>query len=399
MRERLTLAFTGLALVILTVVVLVRSVAVENIVRSNGQDHLAVQADQAARVFDARFEAGESITREDVAMFTGDEMRVSVSRPGRADVSYQGAGYAVGELGTPLTAEQTAGLTTVRVVESDAALRLTVAEQMSSLLALMLALVVASAIAGFALASRLSRPVLELAESAQMLGRGRFDIPEPRSRIPEVKAVGAALQTSAQQLRRTIHRDREYIQHTSHVLRTPLTGLRLELEEALLVGELDDDVRRSLTRCLGSVSRMQDTVAELVEFERTRGLVDGAEVRVVDLGLQVATHWRQQLPTSRHVRTFVDAGEDLGVTPGPVEQLLDQVLADVSRHGTGEVTLHFEAAESHLRVRVLSGPAKGTGGKGERQEAHTAQTLAELMGGHWSGDALTEGLEILLPRR
>ena len=399
MRERLTLAFTGLALVILTVVVLVRAVAVENIVRSNEQEHVAAHADQAARVLDARFEAGEPVTSDDVATFTGDEMRLTVTRPGETPLSSQGAGFAVGDLGDPLSAEQTAGRTTVEVVASDAAVRLTTAEQMNSLMALMLALVVVSGFAGLVLANRLTRPVVELAESATMLGRGRFDIPQPRSKIPEIVALGTALQASAQQLRRTIHRDREYIQHTSHVLRTPLTALRLELEEALLVDDLDDDVRRSLTRCLKGVSRMQDTVAELVEFERTRGLVDGAEVRVVDLGLQVATHWRETLPSSRQVRTFVDAGEDLGVTPGPVEQLLDQVLADVSHHGSGEVSLHFEAAESHLRVRVLSGARKDRATEPDRHEAHTAQTFTELMGGRWSGDALGEGLEILLPRR
>ena len=400
MRERLTLAFTGLALVILLVVVLVRSIAVENIVRSNEQDHLSAHADQAARVFDARFEAGESITRDEVATFTGDEMRMSVTRPGRATTSFQGAGFAVGDLGEPLRAEQTAGLTTVEVVESDAAMRLTIAEQMSSLMALMLALVVVAAFAGLVLANRLTRPVVELAESATMLGRGRFDIPQPRSKIPEVVALGAALQSSAEQLRRSIHRDREYIQHTSHVLRTPLTGLRLELEEALLADDLDDDVRRTLTRCLKGVSRMQETVAEVVDFERTRGLVNAAESRVVDLGLHVATHWRDTLPPSRQVRTFVDAGEELAVTPGPVEQLLEQVLADVHRHGTGAVSLNFEAAEGHLRVRVASGPAAAGTVPAERHEALTAQTFTELMGGHWSGDALAEGgLEILLPRR
>ena len=399
MRERLTLAFTGLALVILSVVVLVRAVAVDNIVRTNEEDHLAGHADQAARVFEARFEAGETVSRDDVAMFTGDEMRLTVSRPGRANVTVEGVGYAVGDLGDPLTAQQTAGLATVEVVESDAAVRLTTAEQMSSLMALMLALVVVSAFAGLVLASRLTRPVVELAESATMLGRGRFDIPPPRSRIPEIVALGAALQASADQLRRTIHRDREYIQHTSHVLRTPLTGLRLELEEALLAHDLDDDVRRSLTRCLKSVSRMQETVAELVEFERTRGLLDGSEVRVVDLGLQVATHWREELPPSREVRAFVDAGEDLGVTPGPVEQVLDQVLADVSHHGSGAVSLHFEAAESHLRVRVHSGRGTAAPVEAQRHEARAAQTFTELMGGRWSGDALADGLEILLPRR
>ena len=54
MRERLTLAFTGLALVILAVVVLVRAVAVENIVRTikeNGEPLILISHNMR-QVFD-----------------------------------------------------------------------------------------------------------------------------------------------------------------------------------------------------------------------------------------------------------------------------------------------------------------------------------------------------------
>ena len=399
MRERLTLAFTGLALAILVVVVLVRSVAVENIVRSNEEDHLGVHADQVARTLDARYEAGETVDRAVLERLTGDEQRLTVTRSGEPTIEAQGAGYAVGDLGETISARQTSGRTTVAAVESDAMVRQTAAEQMGSLMALMLALVVMAGVVGLLLANRLTRPVMELAESAAMLGRGRFDIRQAESRIPEIAAVGAALQSSAHQIERSIQRDREYLQHTSHVLRTPLTGLRLELEEVLLDDDLEPDVRHALVRCLKDVSRLQDTVSELVEFERNRGLVAGAEVRVVDLGVQVANHWRERLPASRTVRTFVDSGECLGVTPGPVEQLLDQVLADVLRHGAGEVTVNLDAAESHLRLRVRSDAAPGGTPAADRPEAHTAQTFTELLGGRWSGDPLDGGVEILLPRR
>jgi signal transduction histidine kinase len=400
LRERLTLAFTGLALAILVVVVLVRSVAVENIVRSHEEDHLGVHADQVARTLDARYEAGEPVDAAVLQRLTGDEMRLRVTRPGEPTVEAQGVGYAVGDLGETISARQSAGRTTVEAVESDAIVRQTTAEQLGSLMALMLALVVMAGVVGLLLANRLTRPVRELAESAAMLGRGRFDIQQAESRIPEIAAVGAALQSSAHQIERSMQRDREYLQHTSHVLRTPLTGLRLEVEEVLLQDDLDEDVRRSLVRCLKDVSRLQDTVSELVEFERNRGLVAGAEVRVVDLGLHVANHWRERLPATRQLRTFVDSGECLGVTPGPVEQLLDQVLADVLRHGDGEVTVNLDAAESHLKVRVRSAPAQaGTTPAADRPEAHTAQTFTELLGGRWSGDPLDGGVEILLPRR
>jgi len=231
---------------------------------------------------------------------------------------------------------------------------------------------------------------------AAALGRGRFDIELPDTRIPEAVALGAALKTSAQHIEHEFQRNREYAQLASHALRTPITALRLELDELLLDRSLDEETRSSLTRCLAGVMRLQDTIGELVETARGRGLLGRTTITLRELGDAVTRRWGGRPPEGCEVRTRVEAGGDLAVTPGPVEQVLDSVLADVCAHGAGQVTVRLEAEESHLRLHV-TGRSRGEV-PAERPDAAAAASITRFLGGTWDGDALAGGLDILLPR-
>ena len=399
MRERLTLAFVGLALVLLSVAGVVRGLAVADITRTAELDHLGADARFVARVVETRHEMGEDVTAAYLEGLVAPETRLTVERAGDETLVAEGSGFSVGDLGDPLEVTQTVGATTVGAVESDEAVRRLTSDKLGPLVALMLSLVVLAGLAGFVLAGRMSRPFRALADGAAALGRGRFDIDLPESRVPEVAAISSALRSSAVQLRESIGRDREFLQHASHVLRTPLTGMRLELEELTLRDELDeDDVRRTAARCLSEVQRLDQTVGELLDFARSRSLVSGAEVSLLDLGSRLAQRWRDELGESRRVRAFVDTGGDLMLTPGPVEQLLDSVLRDVSAHGSGPVELRFSGQEDHVKVTVSTGPGRAAGG-GERNSAASARTITEVLGGRYSGDPAAGGLDILLPRR
>ena len=268
-------------------------------------------------------------------------------------------------------------------------------------------LVALAAVLGLAMASALSRPFRDLAESAAALGRGRFDIEPPRSRIPEVVSISDSLRASSQRLQKSLRRDRDFFHHASHVLRTPLTGMRLELEELTLRRDLDPDVRRTTARCLSDVERLDNTIAELLEFARGRALVEGAEVSLLALGSHIAQRWRGLLPENREVKAFVDSGPEMLLTPGPVEQLLDSVLRDVTESGSGPVMIRFAGQDEHVRVTVRSGSSDryaATSGSvalaaGVRTNADVARTITEVLGGRYTGDATVDQLEILLPRR
>lgn len=396
MRERLTLAFVGLTLVLLLLVGIVRGFWLAHEVREDELDTLGEHATQVAVVFDRRFESGLPVSSLQLQDLTSTDTRLTVSHADSPDLTATGDRFRTDAPGRPLRVTRTVGETTVVAVQSDAHVRESTESLVTSLLGIMLVAVLLAILLGLALARRLAEPFAALARSAEALGRGRFDIDLPDSTIPEVVALGAALKTSAQNIEHEFQRNREYAQQASHALRTPITALRLEIDELLMARDLDEETRLSLTRCESSVVRLQDTIAELVEAGRARGLLGRTTITLRELADAVSRRWGGQLPTGCEVRTRVEGGGELEVTPGPVEQVLDSVLADVCAHGTGTVTVRLEAEESHVRVHV-AGRAQDE--PGERPDAAVAASITRLLGGTWEGDALAGGLDILLPRR
>lgn len=397
MRGRLALAFACFALVMTSIGGGIRINALADIARTDQIETLSLSARLIGQHVEDLVADGLPVTAGRLAAYLPAETQLSLTREGSPTVTLAHADFDAGAAEEGTRVEETVGSTTIALVEDASVLSAATRQSQSPVVALLLVMVLLAALAGFVVATALARPFNRLAESAAALGRGRFDIEPPRSRIPEVVSIATSLQTSATQLQDSLQRDREFFHHASHVLRTPLTGLRLELEGLSERDDLNDDVRRSAARSLADAERLESTVSELLAFARGRQLVAGAEVSLMTLGSDVAQRWRDHLPESREVRAFVDDGPEITLTPGPVEQLLDSVLKDVSDNATGAVTLRFAGRAEHVKVTVISGPRRS--GSVREQGAQAAQTIAEVLGGRCTGDAASGELEILLPRR
>lgn len=396
-RRRLTLAFVLLALLLAGAAGVVQADALADMSRAAELNRLADNARIIGNVVEDLDAEGLPVSREWLATYAPSQTELVVARSGVETLTVRGVDFDGATTGDAPRVEETVGTTTVTLVQDpEVATELARPSQLS-LLALVLATVTIAGLLGFVVAGALARPFHQLARSAGALGRGRFDFEPPRSTIPEVVSIAGSLATSATHLQESLRRDRDFFHHASHVLRTPLTSMRLELEELSLRGDLPDDARHTVDRCQGEVERIEATVSELLDFARSRTLVAGAGVSLLTLGSHVAQRWRDQLPESREVRAFVDAGPEFTLTPGPVEQLLDSVLRDVVDFSSGPVTLRFAGQEEHVRVTVRSGP--GRRGVEQPTGALVAHTIAEVLGGRCTGDAIDSDLEILLPRR
>lgn len=397
MRGRLTLAFVCLTLVMTGIGGAVRINALSDATRTNVLQDLMTNARFIGQFVEDLQTDGRPVTADRLAAYVPAETELTVTRADSPTVTVTDPSIDADTAGDATRVEATVGATTVTLVQDADVLTEATRQALTPVLALLFALVLFAGLVGFIVATALARPFNRLAESAAALGRGRFDFEPPRSKIPEVVSIATSLQTSAAQLQDSLRRDREFFHHASHVLRTPLTGMRLELEELSLRNDLNEDVRRMSIRSLADAERLDATVTELLDFARARTLVAGAEVSLLTLGSDVAQRWRDRLPGSREVRAYIDGGPDFTLTPGPVEQLLDSVLRDVTDNGSGAITLRFAGQEELVKVTVRSGP--GRSGADHRPSAQVARTIAEVLGGRCTGDATSGELEILLPRR
>ncbi|GAB3255523.1 ATP-binding protein [Nocardioides dilutus] len=403
MRERLTGAFVVLAVTLLAAVLLVRSYSMDTSLRAYESDQVAGEAETMAAFLAMRTEAGLPIDEGVLRLVVGPDQRVEYEAVGSPPLAAEGDEFDEGNDGQDFGAVveipgQDASLT---LLESDERLDDLVGDDRASIALLLLLVALMAAIAGYLMAKLLAAPFLKLAVAAAQLGRGRFDLTIPYTRIPEARAIGLALQASAGQLQERLASEEVFAQHASEVLRDPLTGLRLDLEDLSMRQDLPEDARATLAHAVVRIDAMDEVAGELVALSRSGSLVVGADMALRDLATECAQTWADAL--GRHERTLtasIDGELDTRYTPGPVEFVLDLLLADVVRRSRGAVRMSFHADhEGHLTIGVTCA-AEARTDPGDDRALTKARAVVTALGGRLKGAHVGNGgLTIWLPRR
>jgi signal transduction histidine kinase len=208
------------------------------------------------------------------------------------------------------------------------------------------------------LAWRLSAPIRELTLAAEELGDGNFAIRAPASGIAELDAVAGSMNATAQRLGHLVERERAFVSHASHQLRTPLTALRLRLDSAL--NGHPDGMRPATSEAMAIVSDLEATVEDLLAVSRGRT----AAVSALDLGTLLAGlphRWQGLLAAEE--RHLIIRTEDPPVGAGraaTVRQVLDVLIDNAYRHGGGTVEVVARDASGALAIDVLDEGRAGT---------------------------------------
>jgi hypothetical protein len=403
MRERLTVAFVVLSIVLLVGAGLIRAFVLRDLILEQEASHLRQEADLIASIVTDREASDRPISATFLEMMVRPDARLEYDASGARPVTVHGEDYdGADDADQDLAASATTAEGRVTVSQSPEVVADILGRDLGSVVALFLLIAVLAGGVGFLIASALSAPFQRLAVAASALGRGRFDLELPQTRIPEARAISNALRNSALQLEDRVHRERDFAEHASHVLRTPLTGLRLELEELTLRDDVPDDAKAAAARCLASVAGVDAVAGELVAL--TRGsLAVGSELPLRDLATQLAQRWTDRLDErSRPVSAAADGDLSLAYTPGPVEHVTDLLLADVVRRGAGGVRIEFHGEEGgHLRIDIRSQErSTDPHHEGERLDrVGQARSVVEALGGRVIGDHPADGIEVLMPRR
>ncbi|HYF74284.1 MAG TPA: hypothetical protein VD864_15750 [Nocardioides sp.] len=403
MRERLTFAFVVLTIVLLLGAGVIRSYVLRDLIQEQEAGHLRQEVELIGAILDDRAAAGGTIDAEFLAGLVSPDSRLEYTPDREPSLVVRGPDYAGrDDPEADLSAALALDDARVTLSQSPQVIRDIVGRDTGSIAALFLLIAVVAGIAGFLIASALSSPFQRLAVAASALGRGRFDLELPRTRIPEARAISDALRASAHQLEDRVHRERAFAEHASHVLRTPLTGLRLELEDLTLRDDVPPDVQASAARSLAAVEEVGAVAAELVEMTRRGSLVAGAELPLVDLATQLAQRWADRLGVRNRSLTAAAEGDlSLTYTPGPVEHVTDLLLADVVRRGAGAVRIVFHGEDGgHLRIHVEC-EQRGKEPTGAEPLDRIAQvtSVVEALGGRVTGTHPADGISVLLPRR
>ncbi|MFF3861347.1 sensor histidine kinase [Streptomyces sp. NPDC002209] len=203
-------------------------------------------------------------------------------------------------------------------------------------------------------ASVLSSPLEALARTSLAIADGDLTARADRSTIAEIDEVARAHNAMVGRLARLLERERHFTANASHQLRTPLTGLQLGLEAALV--DPDADARAALAEAAERSRHLDHTIDEVLRLA-TSGASTPAPASLQPVGdLLEAAERRWHGVLARDGRRLALAGEPAaGQLPVPgrsTDQILDVLLDNAHRHGAGTVTVSLRDLGGALALDV-----------------------------------------------
>lgn len=208
---------------------------------------------------------------------------------------------------------------------------------------------------------RLTRPLRDLHEMATRLSDGDLAARAPVTGPPETQTLARALNSGAQRLESLIAAQRVFVADASHQLRTPLTALRLSLDN--IAEDVDDvAVQDDVDQATAEVVRMSRLVNKLLVLASAEAWTGGAEpVRLADEIEQRLSLWSLE-GDERDVRLELTGASDAKIlaSPGHVDQVLDNVLSNALAVSPDGATISIDVQAQGDRV-VLDVSDEGPG--------------------------------------
>lgn len=214
---------------------------------------------------------------------------------------------------------------------------------------------VAAALLAVPLALTIAGPIRRLTLRTEKLAGGDFSVrAEDDAGPPEVRELSRSFNTMAGRLGAMIEGQRQFAGAVSHQLRTPLTALRLRLEQAQASVEGDERLGEALEASRNEADRLQAMVEQLLALARLEG--GRASTVVVDAAAVVrdrADMWAA-LCDEKSVTLDVVAPEvaHCAVVEGALEQVVDNYIDNALSVAPSGSTITLSVARVGGRVVV-----------------------------------------------
>lgn len=198
------------------------------------------------------------------------------------------------------------------------------------------------------LARSVVRPTQDLAAAARRLGRGDLDTTVDPDGPRELVELGGVFNDLGTQVSSMIAHEREFVAELSHRLRTPLTKLRMRLDQ-VADGELADVLR-------ADVDDVSSVVSDVIR--EARGMLSDSISDVGEVVTERAEFWSVLAEDQGRAWRFESgAGGLVAIGRAELSAAIDVLLDNVFSH-TAEGTplvMGFAATDEVVRVTVADG--------------------------------------------
>ena len=207
--------------------------------------------------------------------------------------------------------------------------------------------------AGAVIASGVARPLRRLEQVARQVAAGDLSARAQIEGSREQRSLGRSFNEMTDRIARLLSVQRDFVADASHQLRTPLTGLRLRLEEAQAVAN-SSAATAELDAAISEVDRLAQTVEELLVLSRAgeRELV-GAPIDLDDVAWSAVHRWRAAADASGIALEYERNGAQATAwaRPPDVERALDALLENALKYSPEGTTVTIVSLPGRIEVR------------------------------------------------
>jgi len=217
----------------------------------------------------------------------------------------------------------------------------------------------AAALVAIPLALTIARPISRLKTSTERLADGDFSVHADDSKgPPEVRELSRSFNAMAGRIGLMLENQQHFSGAVSHQLRTPLTALRLRLDQAQeAVGDGTSPVAMALEASRVEIDRLQEMIEQLLALSR----LEGGSAATVTVNAPVIVRSRvevwESLAAERHI-TFKVLGLDSApcvALEGALEQIVDNYIdnALTAAPENSTITIEVQRVQRHIHVDVI----------------------------------------------
>lgn len=240
----------------------------------------------------------------------------------------------------------------VRVTQSVAAIRAAVRRAELGLGLIGLIVLGLGLFAGALIAAQVGRPLGRLEEVARRVAHGDLRARAELEGSREQRSLASSFNDMTDRIAKLLRVQRDFVADASHQLRTPLTGLRLRLEEAKAVGA--GPAVAEIDAAIAEVDRLSHTVEELLVLSRAgeRETV-GASVDLDEIAASALHRWRARATGGgTQLEHRVQGARGLAWAARlDIERALDALLENALRYSPAGTTVTIVSALGRIEVR------------------------------------------------
>ena len=218
--------------------------------------------------------------------------------------------------------------------------------------------IIAATVAAFVSASAIARPIKRLEKRTQELADGNLVVRAEEAGPPEIRELAQSFNEMADRLGAVIQQQKAFAGDASHQLRTPLTALRLRLEQAgAEIGRDPDSAMANIDAAMSEADRLRRLIEQLLQLARSDGMqLPLARVDVSELVLERVNAWTA-LAEERgdSLVANIESGVVIDTVAEAVEQIVDNFIDNAIEYtptGTAiTVALQREGNKALITVR------------------------------------------------